>query len=139
MKLIIEETKENHILCSNQPTKEITVTTSNLFKNDSSHRFLFGGNRINGWCQMYHQEPRTEQEPKTIEFILKQYCIEKMIKLNKSYIISWSKSFDQDNNAVNTLAKAIAPEQYREIQCRRDQIVKDERKEMAPAEVSQQV
>eukprot|EP01084_Bolivina_argentea_P024956 46450_1 len=143
VKLIIEETKENHVLCTNEPTKEITVTTSNEFNNDSRDRFLFGGNRINGWCQMYHQEPRTEQEQKTIKSLSKQECIEKMIELNKSYIISWSKSFDQDRigvNAiapVNILAKAIAPEQYREIQCRRDQIVKDERNEMA--EVSEQV
>eukprot|EP01084_Bolivina_argentea_P024954 46444_1 len=137
VKLIIEETKENHVLCTNEPTKEITVTTSNEFNNDSRDRFLFGGNRINGWCQMYHQASKTEPEMKEKRILQYQHCIEKLIKLNESYIISWSTSFDKDDWAVSTLAKAIAPQQHREIKCRRDQIVKEERELMA--EIDKQV
>eukprot|EP01083_Nonionella_stella_P225647 801991_1 len=138
VKLVIEETKENQIMCLDQATPQKEIQThSNVHKNTASNVLLFGGGCMTGWCQFYPQKARIISKPVQWRGSTKDEVVDKIKELNTEYILSLDPNLDYQAKCI--VAESIVPKQYAAYKQKIDQLRDEENAENAANKLKQQV
>eukprot|EP01083_Nonionella_stella_P119978 359054_1 len=137
VKLVIEETKENHIMCLNQttPQKEI-LTFSDVHNSTASDLFLFGGPCLTGWCQLYPQKERVTQKRIRWDGSTKEELTNKIKALNTKYMIELD--YDLPLPAQGIVIQSLMPDQYADYKQTIDRLKVEEDEETAYDKIKQE-
>eukprot|EP01083_Nonionella_stella_P080979 222791_1 len=123
VQLVIEETKENHIVCLQQATPHKKITTySSTHRSNASDVFLFGGGCMTGWCQLYPKKAHVRMKRIRWTGSTKEELEKKIKELNKNYVITLDCNLPKSDQGI--VFQAILPKEYAEYEQKIEELKK---------------
>eukprot|EP01083_Nonionella_stella_P245456 853148_1 len=133
MTFVVEETKENHVMCEKTKTKCVDVHYYPSSRDAPSDTFIVNGANLSLYMRLFPQQPRTIHEAKT-----KRCCTEEELgaffkELDSKYIISWQHEVSHKCRYI--ACNAIIPNQYDTFQTNGKQLKQQKIAELKDAKL----